>query len=79
MFEISHAGMSSSVASGGRYDNLIGHTHGRDVPAFGFSIGSEHHRLRPGHRDTIRSCCARRSRCSGRRGPGRCPRPLVLR
>ena len=41
IFEISHAGMSSSVAGGGRYDQLIGRTLGRDVPACGFSIGFE--------------------------------------
>ncbi|MBF6163343.1 ATP phosphoribosyltransferase regulatory subunit [Streptomyces gardneri] len=41
IFEISHAGMSSSVAGGGRYDNLIGRTLGREVPACGFSIGFE--------------------------------------
>lgn len=41
IFEISYAGISSSVAGGGRYDNLIGRTLGRDVPACGFSIGFE--------------------------------------
>lgn len=41
IFEISYAGMSSSVAGGGRYDKLIGRTLGRDVPACGFSIGFE--------------------------------------
>ncbi|MGA4792229.1 histidine--tRNA ligase [Nocardia sp. AB354] len=41
IFEISHAGMSSSVAGGGRYDKLIGRTLGKDVPACGFSIGFE--------------------------------------
>ncbi|MGQ4599080.1 ATP phosphoribosyltransferase regulatory subunit [Nocardia sp. R6R-6] len=41
IFEISHSGMSSSVAAGGPYDNLIGRTVGRDAPACGFSIGFE--------------------------------------
>lgn len=41
IFEISYAGTSGSVAGGGRYDELIGRTLGRDVPACGFSIGFE--------------------------------------
>ena len=41
VFEISHPGMSSSVAGGGRYDKLIGRSLGHDVPACGFSIGFE--------------------------------------
>lgn len=41
IFEVAYAGVSSSVAGGGRYDKLIGRTLGRDVPACGFSIGFE--------------------------------------
>ncbi|MFF3567950.1 histidine--tRNA ligase [Nocardia jiangxiensis] len=41
IFEITHPEMSSSVAGGGRYDELIGRTLGKDVPACGFSIGFE--------------------------------------
>lgn len=41
IFEITHPEMSSSVAGGGRYDKLIGHSLGKDVPACGFSIGFE--------------------------------------
>jgi histidyl-tRNA synthetase len=41
VFEITHPGMSSSVAGGGRYDKLIGRSLGRDVPACGFSLGFE--------------------------------------
>jgi histidyl-tRNA synthetase len=41
VFEITHPGMSSSVAGGGRYDKLIGRSLGHDVPACGFSIGFE--------------------------------------
>lgn len=41
VFEISHPGMRSSVAGGGRYDKLIGRSLDRDVPACGFSIGFE--------------------------------------
>ncbi|WP_431953303.1 histidine--tRNA ligase [Nocardia lijiangensis] len=41
IFEITHPEMSSSVAGGGRYDNLIGRYLGKDVPACGFSIGFE--------------------------------------
>jgi histidyl-tRNA synthetase len=41
VFEITHPGMSSSVAGGGRYDKLIGRSLGTDVPACGFSIGFE--------------------------------------
>jgi len=41
IFEITHPEMSSSVAGGGRYDQLIGHSLGKDVPACGFSIGFE--------------------------------------
>ncbi|WP_063007173.1 histidine--tRNA ligase [Nocardia kruczakiae] len=52
IFEISHAGMSSSVAGGGRYDKLIGRTLGKDVPACGFSIGFERIIGLVGRRDT---------------------------
>jgi histidyl-tRNA synthetase len=41
VFEITHPGMSSSVAGGGRYDKLIGRSLGHDVPACGFSLGFE--------------------------------------
>ena len=41
VFEITHPGMNSSVAGGGRYDKLIGRSLGYDVPACGFSIGFE--------------------------------------
>jgi histidyl-tRNA synthetase len=41
VFEIMHPGMTSSVAGGGRYDQLIGRSLGRDVPACGFSLGFE--------------------------------------
>jgi histidyl-tRNA synthetase len=41
VFEITHPGMTSSVAGGGRYDKLIGRSLGHDVPACGFSIGFE--------------------------------------
>jgi len=41
VFEITHPGMTSSVAGGGRYDKLIGRSLGHDVPAAGFSIGFE--------------------------------------
>jgi histidyl-tRNA synthetase len=41
IFEVSHAGSSSSVAGGGRYDGVVGKWLGKDVPACGFSIGFE--------------------------------------
>ncbi|MBI1846358.1 MAG: histidine--tRNA ligase [Candidatus Rokubacteria bacterium] len=41
IFEIAYAGYASSVAGGGRYDDLIGKLTGRPVPATGFSIGFE--------------------------------------
>ncbi|WP_243727438.1 histidine--tRNA ligase [Actinocrispum wychmicini] len=41
IFELSHPGSASSVAGGGRYDQLIGRSLGKDVPACGFSIGFE--------------------------------------
>ncbi len=41
IFEVSHPGLGSSIAGGGRYDNLIGRSLGREVPACGFSIGFE--------------------------------------
>ena len=41
IFEISHAGYPSSIAGGGRYDDMIGRFLGRPVPACGFSIGFE--------------------------------------
>ncbi|UAK31940.1 histidine--tRNA ligase [Nocardia asteroides] len=41
IYEIAHPESSSSVAGGGRYDQLIGRSLGKDVPACGFSIGFE--------------------------------------
>ncbi len=41
VFEIVKAGVSGSLAGGGRYDKLIGRSLGHDVPACGFSIGFE--------------------------------------
>jgi histidyl-tRNA synthetase len=41
VFEIGKAGISFSLAGGGRYDKMIGRWLGRDVPAVGFSIGFE--------------------------------------
>jgi histidyl-tRNA synthetase len=41
VFEIVKAGVSGSLAGGGRYDKLIGRSLGRDVPACGFAIGFE--------------------------------------
>jgi histidyl-tRNA synthetase len=41
VFEIAKAGVSGSLAGGGRYDKLIGRSLGRDVPACGFAIGFE--------------------------------------
>jgi histidyl-tRNA synthetase len=41
IFEIVKAGVSGSLAGGGRYDKLIGRSLGHDVPACGFSIGFE--------------------------------------
>jgi histidyl-tRNA synthetase len=41
VFEIVKAGVSGSLAGGGRYDRLIGRSLGYDVPACGFSIGFE--------------------------------------
>jgi histidyl-tRNA synthetase len=41
IFEIAYAGYPSSVAGGGRYDDMVGRFLGRPVPACGFSIGFE--------------------------------------
>ncbi len=41
IFEVTHPALGSSIAGGGRYDNLIGRSLGREVPACGFSIGFE--------------------------------------
>jgi histidyl-tRNA synthetase len=41
VFEVVKAGVSGSLAGGGRYDKLIGRSLGYDVPACGFSIGFE--------------------------------------
>ena len=41
VFEMSYPGVRGSIAGGGRYDQLIGRSLDRDVPACGFSIGFE--------------------------------------
>jgi histidyl-tRNA synthetase len=41
IFEIAYTGYPSSIAGGGRYDDMIGRFLGRSVPACGFSIGFE--------------------------------------
>ena len=41
IFEVGHPSVSYSLAGGGRYDQLIGRSLGKDVPACGFSIGFE--------------------------------------
>jgi histidyl-tRNA synthetase len=41
IFEIRSAAFASSIAGGGRYDEMIGKLLGREVPATGFSIGFE--------------------------------------
>ena len=41
IFEITHTGYPSSIAGGGRYDDMVGRFLGRPVPACGFSIGFE--------------------------------------
>lgn len=41
IFEVGSRGVPWSIAGGGRYDRMIGHLLGRDVPATGFSIGFE--------------------------------------
>lgn len=41
IFEVRHEAASGSVAGGGRYDGLVGHSLGREVPACGISIGFE--------------------------------------
>jgi histidyl-tRNA synthetase len=41
IFEVASSEFSSSIAGGGRYDELIGKILGQDVPATGFSIGFE--------------------------------------
>src|SRR5262245_42105935 len=41
IFEVATSEFSSSIAGGGRYDELIGKILGQDVPATGFSIGFE--------------------------------------
>ncbi len=41
IFEITHARYASSVAGGGRYDDMISKFTGHPVPATGFSIGFE--------------------------------------
>lgn len=41
VFEVESTEFGSSIAGGGRYDNLVGKFIGEDVPAVGFSIGFE--------------------------------------
>ncbi len=41
IFEMALEGSGSSIAGGGRYDNMVGRFSGRDLPACGFSIGFE--------------------------------------
>ena len=41
IFEAAYGDYGSSIAGGGRYDQLIGRLLGHDVPACGFSIGFE--------------------------------------
>ncbi len=41
VFEVASSKYSSSVAGGGRYDNMVGNFIGEDIPAVGFSIGFE--------------------------------------
>ena len=41
IFEIESLDFGSSIAGGGRYDNMIGKFIGESVPAVGFSIGFE--------------------------------------
>jgi histidyl-tRNA synthetase len=41
IFEVGHPSVPFSLAGGGRYDQLIGRSLGKDVPACGFSIGFE--------------------------------------
>jgi histidyl-tRNA synthetase len=41
IFEVTHTGYPSSIAGGGRYDDMVGRFLGRPVPACGFSIGFE--------------------------------------
>ncbi|MFN2556235.1 MAG: histidine--tRNA ligase [Nitriliruptorales bacterium] len=41
IFEVLATGLGSSIASGGRYDNLVGMFSNRDIPACGGSLGLE--------------------------------------
>lgn len=41
IFEVAAPGMGSSIAGGGRYDEMIGRIGGQPTPACGFSIGFE--------------------------------------
>lgn len=41
IFEVVATGLGSSIASGGRYDNLVGMFSNRDIPACGGSLGLE--------------------------------------
>ncbi len=64
----------AQVAGGGRYDQLIGRTLGRDVPACGFSIGFERIiSLVQRAENRSRGRGTYRARRSGRRRSGGCP------
>lgn len=41
IYEVKLDGQTSSICGGGRYDGMIGHWLGKDVPAVGFSFGFE--------------------------------------
>jgi histidyl-tRNA synthetase len=41
IFEMVYKDLGYSIAGGGRYDTMIGHFIGQDIPAVGFSIGFE--------------------------------------
>jgi histidyl-tRNA synthetase len=55
IFEIRHAGLGSSIGSGGRYDGLLGMFSGRDIPATGGSLGTERILLLLGEADVSES------------------------
>jgi histidyl-tRNA synthetase len=53
IYEVVLAGFSSSIGSGGRYDNLVGMFSGRPVPACGFSFGLDRMLLLLGERGLL--------------------------
>ncbi|MBW3663951.1 MAG: histidine--tRNA ligase [Actinobacteria bacterium] len=55
IFEIRHAGLGSSIGSGGRYDGLLGMFSGREIPATGGSLGVERILLLLGEADVSES------------------------